>query len=46
LNAKHLDLKHLDKILALACNSSDIIEIQDHIIKKLKEENQQPLVIG
>ena len=41
LNAEHLDLKHLGKILALACNPSDIIEIQDHIIKKLKEENQQ-----
>ena len=41
LNAEHLDLKRLNKILALACNPSDIIEIQDHIIKKLKEENQQ-----
>ena len=41
LNAEHLDLKYLNKILALACNPSDIIKIQDHIIKKLKEENQQ-----
>ena len=35
LNADHLDLKHLDKILALSRNPSDIIEVQDHIIKKL-----------
>lgn len=41
LNAEHLDLKRLNKILALACNPSDIIEIQDHIKKKLEEENQQ-----
>ena len=41
LNADHLDLKHLGRILTLACHPSDIIEIQDHIIKKLKEENQQ-----
>jgi hypothetical protein len=41
LNADHLDLKHLDKILALSRNPSDIIEVQDHIIKKLKEEIQQ-----
>ena len=41
LNAEHLDLKYLNKILALACNPSDIIKIQDHIIKKLKEEIQQ-----
>ena len=41
LNADHLDLKHLNKILALSRNPSDIIEVQDHIIKKLKEEIQQ-----
>ena len=41
LNADILDLKHLEKIRAQICSPSDIIEVQDHIIKKLKEENQQ-----
>ncbi|MCX6673671.1 MAG: hypothetical protein NTY37_07830 [Methanothrix sp.] len=36
LNANHLDLKHLEKILALALNPLDIIEVQDHIIKSSK----------
>jgi len=41
LNADILDLKHLEKIRAQICSPSDIIDVQDHIIKKLKEENQQ-----
>ena len=41
LNADLLDLKHLEKMLTLSRSPSDIIDIQDHIIKKLKEENQQ-----
>jgi hypothetical protein len=41
LNADHLDLKHLEKIRAQTRSSSDIIDIQDHIIKKFKEEIQQ-----
>ncbi len=40
-NADYLDLKHLEKIRAQTQSPSDIIDIQDHIIKKLKEENQQ-----
>ena len=40
-NADCFDLKHLEKIRAQTRSSSDIIDIQDHIIKKLKEENQQ-----
>ena len=41
LNADHLDLIHLEKIRAQTRSPSDIIDIQDHIIKKLKEVNQQ-----
>ncbi|MCX6672884.1 MAG: transposase [Methanothrix sp.] len=41
LNAVHLDLKHQEKIRAQTRSPSDIIDIQDHIIKKLKEDNQQ-----
>ena len=40
-NADYLDLKHLEKIRAQTRSPSDIIDIQDHIIKKLKEQNQQ-----
>lgn len=40
-NADCFDLKHLENVRAQTRSPSDIIDIQDHIIKKLKEENQQ-----